>query len=51
MRVEIDESKFGQRNDNVGSVIEVQWLFGSFNRESKEIFMVPVEKRDGDSKW
>lgn len=44
--VEIDESKFGKRKYNVGRVIEGQWVFGGFCRESKDLFFVPVEKRD-----
>ena len=44
--VEIDESKFGKRKYNVGRVIEGQWILGGICRESKDFFMVPVQKRD-----
>ena len=49
LTVEIDESKFGKRKYNVGRVIEGQWVFGGFCRETKEIFMVPVEARDANT--
>lgn len=44
--VEIDESKFGRRKYNRGHRVQGQWVFGGFQRESGEIFMVPVETRD-----
>lgn len=44
--VEIDESKFGKRKYHRGKRVEGQWVFGGFERESGESFMVPVEKRD-----
>ena len=44
--VEIDESKFGSRKYHVGRVIEGQWVFGGFCRQTKQLFLVPVEKRD-----
>ena len=43
--VEIDEAKFGKRKYNCGRVIDGQWLFGGFERESKRFFMVPVPDR------
>ena len=47
--VEIDESKFGKRKYNVDRVIEGQWVFGGFCRDTRSCFMVPVEKRDSDT--
>lgn len=44
--VEIDESKFGRRKYNRGHRVEGQWVFGGFERQTGNIFMVPVEKRD-----
>lgn len=43
--VEIDEAKFGKRKYNRGRIIEGQWLFGGFERDSKLFFMEPVENR------
>ena len=47
--VEIDESKFGKRKYNVGRLVEGQWVFGGVCRETRDCFMVPVEKRDRDT--
>ena len=47
--VEIDEAKFGKRKYNMGRVIEGQWVFGGFCRETRSCFMVPVEKRDTET--
>lgn len=49
MIVEIDEAKFGKRKYHRGRVIEGKWVFGGFERETKKIFLVPVEKRDTDT--
>ena len=46
LTVEIDKSKFGRRKYNRGRVIEGQWIFGGICRETKEFFVVPVDKRD-----
>ena len=46
LTVELDESKCGKRKYNKGRRIEGQWVFGGYCRETKDIFMVPVEKRD-----
>ncbi|RLU25123.1 hypothetical protein DMN91_003215 [Ooceraea biroi] len=40
--VEIDEAKFGKRKYHRGRVIDGQWLFGGFERESKELFVIAV---------
>lgn len=44
--VEIDESKFGKRKYNKGKRVEGIWVFGAFDRETGQCFMVPVERRD-----
>lgn len=44
--VEIDESKFGRRKHHRGHKVEGQWVFGGYERETGNVFMVPVEKRD-----
>ena len=44
--VEIDESKFGKRKNNKGCIVDGQWIFGGICRETKEMFLVSVEKRD-----
>lgn len=38
---EIDEAKFGKRKYNRGRRIEGQWVFGGFDRTTKEIFWYP----------
>lgn len=43
--VEIDESKFGKRKYNRGHRIEGQWVFGGYERETGNCFMVPIENR------
>ena len=47
--VEIDESKFGKRKYNVGRVIEGQWVFGGFCRNTRSCFVVPVENRNRET--
>ena len=44
--VEIDESKFGKNKYHRGRHVEGQWVFGGICRETREIFLVTVEKRD-----
>ncbi|CAI6377486.1 unnamed protein product [Macrosiphum euphorbiae] len=44
--VEIDESKFWRRKHHRGHRVEGQWVFGGYERETGNVFMVPVEKRD-----
>lgn len=42
--VQIDESKFGKRKYHRGHRVEVQWVFGGIEEETRS-FMVTVEKR------
>lgn len=44
--VEIDEAKFGRRKYNRGKRVDGQWVFGGIERESKRLFVIPVERRD-----
>lgn len=44
--VEIDEAKIGKRKYNRGRAIECQWIFGGTDRETKEVFLYPVKKRN-----
>jgi len=44
--VEIDESKFGRRKHHRGHRVEGQWVFGGYERETGNCFMVPVENRN-----
>ncbi|CAI6353628.1 unnamed protein product [Macrosiphum euphorbiae] len=43
--VEIDESKFGRRKHHRGHRVEDQRVFGSYERETGNCFMIPVENR------
>jgi len=47
--VEIDESKFGRRKHHRGHRVEGQWVFGVYERETRNCFMVPVENRTVDT--
>lgn len=47
--VEIDEAKFGKRKYQRGRFIEGQWVFGGFERCSKNVFFVPVPDRTKDT--
>lgn len=43
--VEIDESQFVRRKNNVGRLVRPQWVFGGICRETKECFLYAVENR------
>ncbi|VDH94313.1 Hypothetical predicted protein [Mytilus galloprovincialis] len=47
--VEIDEAKFGKRKYNRGRVVEGNWVLGGICGETKEIFLMKVDKRDKDT--
>ena len=47
--VEIDESKFGKRKNNKGRIVDGQWIFGGICRETREMFLVIVPKRDKET--
>lgn len=47
--IEIDESKFGKWKYHKSHCIKEQWLFGGIERNSRRIFLVPVERRDMDT--
>ena len=46
IKVEIDESKFGQRKYNHGWWQEGHWVFGGVERITGRAFMVEVVQRD-----
>lgn len=46
--VEIDEAKFGKRKYHRGRLIEGQWIFGGFERQSKKTFYIPVPARNAE---
>lgn len=43
--VKINESKFGKRKYYHGHRVEGQWVFGGYERDTGNCFMVPVENR------
>lgn len=47
--VEIDESCFGKRKHNRGKRTRSQWVFGCIDRNTKEVLIVPVERRNKDT--
>ena len=46
LTVEIDGAKFGKRKYNRGRVVEGKWVLGGICRETKEVFLEVVERRD-----
>ena len=44
--VQIDESKFGKRKYHRGHHVEGQWVFRGIEQESRNCFMIAVDKRD-----
>lgn len=47
--VEIDESKFGRRKHHPGHRVDGQWVFGGYERETRNCFMIPVEDRSANT--
>lgn len=47
--VEIDEGKFGKRKFNRGRYVDGQWVFGGICRETKDVFLIPVGRRDRET--
>lgn len=43
--VEIDEAKFGKRKYNRGRIVDGVWIFGGFERGSKNVFIEAVSDR------
>jgi len=41
--VEIGEAKIGRRKYNRGRIVEGNWIFEGIERESKKIFILPVQ--------
>ncbi|CAG2250621.1 unnamed protein product [Mytilus edulis] len=44
LMVEIDEAKFGKRKYNRGRVVDRNWVLGGICRETKEMFLMKVER-------
>lgn len=44
--VEIDETLYSKRKYNRGRMLKEQWVFGGICRETKEVFLYAVERRD-----
>ena len=44
--VEIDESTWTKRKYNRGRQVGTQWVFGGIDRDTRECFVVPVDRRD-----
>ena len=45
--MEVDEAKFGKRKYQRGRLVEGQWVLGGICRETRQVFLVPVDSRDG----
>lgn len=49
MVVEIDESMFSRRKNNVGRVLAAQWVFGGICRQTSECFLYAVSDRSANT--
>ena len=47
--VEIDESMFSHRKNQVGLVLPQQWMFGGLCRETGDCFLIPVPNRSKET--
>ena len=47
--VEIDESMFSRRKNQVGRVLPQQWVFSGLCRETGDCFLIPVPKRSNET--
>lgn len=47
--VQIDETLYVRRKYNRGRLVGQQWVFGGIDCQTKECFLVPVEKRDAET--
>ena len=47
--VEIDESAFVRRKYNRGHQVNTQWVFGGIDVNTKDVFLVAVERRDAET--
>ena len=49
MTVEIDLQKFGKRKHNAEGEADKIWVLGGICRETKDVFLIPVAKRDAET--